>query len=66
MMDRDPTPAEARRQEEKRELLRIAAQRLIDQHATGRKCDPEALNWARGIVRNVKPLGRPLSTGEPA
>lgn len=50
---------------ERRELFRIAAQRLIDDNASGRKVDREALQWARGIVAYVKPLGRPLTTGEP-
>ena len=53
------------RHEERRELFRIAAQNLIDAHNAGRKCDPEALQWARGIVSRFQPLGRPLSDGAP-
>jgi hypothetical protein len=49
---------------ERNELLRIAAQRLIDDKAHGRKVDPEAYQWAKGIVSRFKPLGRAVSTGE--
>lgn len=49
---------------EKDELFRIAAQRTVDDAAAGRKVDPHWLKQARGIVARVKPLGRPLSTGE--
>lgn len=59
------TPEAAQRLEERRELFRMAAQRLLDDVAAGRKTDPEALQWARQIVKTHKPLGRPLSTGEP-
>lgn len=51
---------------EQRELMRIAAQRVLDDHACGRKLRPEALDWAGQIVATVKPLGRPLGTGEPS
>ena len=50
--------------EERNELMRIAAQRLIDDRAHGRKVDPEAYQWAKGIVSRFKPLGRALTTGE--
>lgn len=49
---------------ERNELLRIAAQRLIDDKAHGRKVDPYAYQWAKGIVSRFKPLGRALTTGE--
>ena len=49
---------------ERNELMRIAAQRLIDDKAHGRKVDPEAYQWAKGIVSRFKPLGRAVSTGE--
>lgn len=52
--------------EEQRELFRIAAQRLIDDKANGRKVDPASLQWARDVVAFVKPLGRPLSMGNPS
>lgn len=51
--------------DEQRELMRIAAQRVIDDHKAGRRCDKDALAWARNIVAHIKPLGRPLGTGEP-
>lgn len=51
---------------EQLELMRIAAQRILDDHAAGRKLRPDALDWARHVVDNIKPLGRPLSTGEPS
>ncbi len=53
-------------QAERYELMRIAAQNLLDHSKTGKRCDPEALQWARGIVSRFKPLGRPLSDGTPA
>lgn len=51
--------------DEQRELMRIAAQRLLDDVSAGRKRDGEAVDWARRIVATHKPLGRPLGTGEP-
>lgn len=51
--------------EERRELFRRAAQNLLDNEAAGRRCDPEAIQWARGIVSRFQPLGRPLSDGAP-
>jgi hypothetical protein len=52
--------------EERRELFRIAAQGLIDHHEAGRTVDPHALKWAKHMVTYIKPLGRPLGTGDPA
>jgi hypothetical protein len=66
MTDELPDPDIARRLAERNELMRIAAQRVVDMHREGRKFDPEALQWARGIVSRFKPLGRPLSDGSPA
>ena len=51
---------------EQLELMRIAAQRVVDDHASGARNDPHALAWAQQIVRTTPPLGRPLGTGEPA
>lgn len=51
--------------DEQRELMRIAAQRVVDDHQAGRRNDLAALGWAEHVLRNVKPLGRPLGTGEP-
>lgn len=51
--------------DEQRELMRIAAQRLLDDVQSGNKRDADAVAWARRIVATHKPLGRPLGTGEP-
>ena len=51
--------------DEQRELMRIAAQRVVDDHKAGRRISQEALQWARQIVATCKPLGLPLGTGDP-
>lgn len=51
--------------DEQRELMRQAAQRVVDNHASGRVIAPETLAWAQHTARLVKPLGLPLSNGEP-
>ena len=51
--------------DEQRELMRIAAQRVVDAHKAGRRISQEALQWARQIVATFKPLGLPLGTGDP-
>ena len=51
--------------DEQRELMRIAAQRVVDDHKAGRRISQEALQWARQIVATFQPLGRALGTGEP-
>lgn len=51
--------------DEHRELMRIAAQRVVNDHALGIEVDRFRLEWARQIVRSIPPLGRPLGTGEP-
>jgi hypothetical protein len=66
MTDDPVDPDIARRLAERHELTRIAAQRVVDMDAEGRKPDPYALEWARGIVSRFKPLGRPVSDGSPA
>jgi hypothetical protein len=49
---------------ERNELTRIAAARIIENEAMGRRhADPETLSWARAFVRMHKPLSRPLGTG---
>jgi hypothetical protein len=65
MTDDRTDPQAQRAIEERQELFRIAAQRVVDMHRSGRRTDPEALRWATGIVKRFRPLGRPLSTGEP-
>lgn len=59
-------PDITRRLAERNELMRIAAQRLVDHKVAGRRVDPEGLKWAQGIVARFKPLGRALSDGTPA
>ena len=59
-------PDVALRQAEKHELMRIAAQRVIDARKAGSHVDPYALKWAESIVKKHKPLGMPLGTGAPA
>lgn len=49
--------------DEQRELMRIAAQRVLDDHASGLRNDPSALAWARHVVAHIKPLGRPVGPG---
>ena len=51
--------------EERKELFRIAAQRVLDDQASGRKIDPHAIEWAQNVTARFKPLGRALTTGEP-
>ena len=60
-----PTPDAMARMEERRELFRIAAQSALNRSRGGRDLSPDARRWAQHWAR-VKPLGRPLSTGEPA
>ena len=51
---------------ERRELMRAAAARIVENHEQGRRvADAESLQWARDFVRLNPPLGRPLGTGEP-
>ena len=39
------------------ELMKRAAQNLLDHHKAGRNCDPLGLEWARHILRaNPRPL----------
>ena len=61
----DQHPEAVRKLEERRELFRIAGQSALDRSRGGRDLSPEAradaLRWAA-----MKPLGRPLGTGEPA
>lgn len=51
--------------DEQRELMRIAAQNVLNDVKAGRKRDRQAVQWAERIVAQIKPLGRPLGTGEP-
>lgn len=51
--------------EEQIELMRQAAQKVVNEAASGRSVDPYRLAWAQQTVANIKPLGRPLSDGAP-
>jgi hypothetical protein len=58
-----PTPPDAwLRDAERRELLRLAAVNALKH---GGKLHPDARRWAEHWS-SIPPLGRPLSTGEPA
>lgn len=60
-----PGPDIVRHMEERDEITRQAAQRYIDQVAAGRPADEQHLAWAQHTVKRIKPLNRPLGTGEP-
>ncbi len=63
-MDNPIYPDVATRMAERNELMRIAAVSALDRSRGGRDLTPEALRWARAWSA-LKPLGRPLGTGEP-
>ena len=50
--------------DEQRELMRIAAQSALNRSRDGRDLNPDARRWARHWA-SIKPIGRPLGTGEP-
>lgn len=50
--------------DEQRELIRIAAQRVLDDARAGRKYSDDAMVWARHWA-SIRPLGRALSAGVP-
>ena len=60
----DVHPVSAARMAEQHELLRIAAQSALDRSSGGCKLVPDVRAWAEHWAA-TKPLGRPLSTGEP-
>lgn len=67
MIDDTPDPRAIRAQAERTELLRIAAQRIVDMHEHGRRmAEAETLQWAREFVRFNPRYPLPLTTGEPA
>ena len=51
--------------EERRELMRRAAVSALEHSGNGARLDPQARAWAKQWAA-IKPLGRPLSTGEPS
>jgi hypothetical protein len=64
--DEDANIAKAMRaQAERAELMRMAAQRIVDNHEHGRRmADEETLKWARDFVRFNPRYPAPLTTGE--
>ena len=66
MTDEPVNPAAERLLAERRELMRVAAARIVQNHEQGRRiADADALQWARDFVSMNAPLTRPLGTGEP-
>lgn len=65
MMDETVYPDVVRALEERRELMRLAAQSALDRSRNGQSLDPEARSWAQQWAA-IKPLMRPFLTGEPA
>jgi len=49
---------------ERQELTRLCAVRVLRNHANGVPVAPETLQWARAIDRQIRPLGRPLTSGD--
>lgn len=65
-MNEEPTPEQVRQAAERRELLRQANARIVENHELGRRiADPEALASARRFLKQNPPLGRPLGPGAP-
>jgi len=60
----DDDAGRERRAEERRELMRIAAQQVIDEAALG-PVDPHRLAWAQQIVATHKPPAFPHPSTEP-
>lgn len=57
--DPPPDPATERRIAERNELIRIAAQRIVENEASGAPtADPATLAWARDFVATTGPAGR--------
>ena len=46
---------------DQRELLLQAARNLLEHAATGRRCDPHALAWARQLLADSPPRNPPLT-----
>jgi hypothetical protein len=57
--------AAVRAHAERTELLRMAAQRIVDNHEHGRRmAEEQTLQWARDFVRFNPRRFEPLGTGE--
>jgi hypothetical protein len=61
----DEYPGMRQQQAERNELMRVAAQSALDRSQGGKTLDPDARAWALHWAA-IKPLQRPLTTGEPA
>lgn len=60
----DSYPGVADVQAERKERMRLAAVHALQVTRNGRDLDPDAYRWALHWA-SQKPLGRPLSKGEP-
>lgn len=61
----DEYPGMRQQQAERNELMRVAAQSALDRSQGGKTLEPDARRWALHWAA-IKPLRRPLTTGEPA
>ena len=61
----DLYPDVATMHEERRELFRLAGVNALARSRGGRDLDPDARAWAEKMAA-LRPLGRPLTPGEPA
>lgn len=67
MTDDTPDASDIRAHAERTELMRMAAQRIVDNHEHGRRmAEADTLQWARDFVRMNPRYPLPLTTGEPA
>lgn len=58
-----PDPEAERACAERRELMRLAAARIVHRYESGDDVEPETLQWAQHFVRVVPALATPLSEG---
>jgi len=61
----DEYPGIREQQAERNELMRIAAQSALDRSQCGKTLNRDARAWAMHWAA-IKPLGRALTTGDPA
>jgi hypothetical protein len=65
--DEEPNQAQVRAWQERRELLRQANARIVENHETGRRiADPLTLHHAKMFLNMNPPLAGQLGTGEPS
>lgn len=58
-----PDPETERACAERRELMRLAAARIVQRYESGDDVDPETLEWAEHFVRVVPALAGGVSEG---